>query len=86
MTTRASRILLVYNADWSLRGGLDYADDAMASAAGGEHPCVLAEVDGRFVRVVGAQALGECRDAPEKVDCLERVLRDALAAADLTVE
>ncbi|MEM9189452.1 MAG: hypothetical protein AAGF12_09770 [Myxococcota bacterium] len=128
-----TRLVLVYNAEWNLRGGVEYAarllkdrkdpcalceitydglrenkawqacrvsfaipvegvyknqlEATMDAAAEGQHPCVLAEVDdgtsSRFVRVVEAARLEECRETEVPVECLFDALRDGLTAAGL---
>jgi hypothetical protein len=124
---KVARLLLVYNADWSLMGGLRYAserirtgrdpcalcdltydglteneqwkqcrlelgvpvegvyrnhlDPPMRAASGGEYPCVLAEVDGGYVRLLSPNAFETCtaKTGEARVECLHAVLTDALA-------
>ncbi len=56
----------------------DQLTPAMAEAAGGAFPCILAEhADGRFTRRVGSAAIEACRDDPAPVDCLAGLLAPA---------
>ncbi len=128
---KIERLILVYNADWSLRGGLQYAaqrlrgdqdpcalceityegltenkawkncrlryglrvdgvyrnqlDAQMAAATEGQHPCVLARIEGKYVRVVESSALETCRDSNDPVDCLADALTTGLENAALAI-
>jgi len=127
----ARRLLLVYNADWSLLGGIRYAahrietgedpcalceitydgvrenaqwkrcrlsfdvpvegvyrnqmDADLAEATRGAFPCVVADTDAGYVRLIGPEELDSCRNDDDSVGCLQGSLSEALERQDVTV-
>ena len=121
---RAQRLLLVYNADWNLLGGIRYAahllktgedpcslceitydglgendrwkqcrlsfdvpvdgvyrnqlDAEQQKAAQREFPCVLADTDEGYVRLLGPADLDGCRGEEDSVACLWTALQAAI--------